>query len=147
MLKEAKKWVQELETMLTDLSEEFGKSVDELDAAFENWYYDGGQQWDFPSSGPNAVEAFRRDYSFRMEEEEEEEETVDVAIVEGLLFNYYDCDNMPYDKDVIAKLHNTIGNRKINWVRGQNVYTGGLVSEETFQKYVDLYNAYDAATK
>lgn len=72
MLKEAKKWVQELETMLKDLSEEFGKSVEELDAEFENWYYDGGQQWDFDGRGPytSSVEAFRADYENREEEED-----------------------------------------------------------------------------
>lgn len=78
MLKEAKKWVQDLETMLKDLSEEFGKSVEELDGEFENWYYDGGQQWDFPGSGPNAVEAFRREYSTRMEEEDEQKAYDDI---------------------------------------------------------------------
>ena len=73
MLKEAKKWVAQLETMLKDLSEEFGKSIEELDTEFETWYYDGGQQWDFDGRGPNSVEAFRRDYSTRMEEDIEEE--------------------------------------------------------------------------
>lgn len=73
MLKEAKGWVQDLETMLKDLSEESDKPVEELDAEFENWYYDGGQQWDFPGSGPNAVEAFRREYSTRKKEEAKSE--------------------------------------------------------------------------
>ena len=70
MLKEAKKWVQELETMLKDLSEEFGKPVDELDAEFEDWYDNGGDEFD-RGCGPytNSVEAFRADYENREEEE------------------------------------------------------------------------------
>ena len=77
----------------------------------------------------------------------EEAETVDVKIVEGLLFPYYKYDNRLYTRDSIAKLHNAIGRRKVNWVRGQNDYTGSLASEEVFQKYIDLYNAFDTATK
>lgn len=73
MLNEAKKWVQDLESMLNRLSQEFNKSVEELDAEFENWYYDGGQQWDFPGSGPNAVEAFEKEYRADREEEAESE--------------------------------------------------------------------------
>lgn len=71
MLKEAKKWVQDLETMLKDLSEEFGKSVDELDAEFEDWYDNGGDEFD-RGCGPyiNSAEAFRADYENREEEEE-----------------------------------------------------------------------------
>lgn len=73
MLKEAKKWVQTLEETLTKLSQEFNKSVEELDAEFENWYYDGGQQWDFPGSGPNAVEAFEKEYRAGRKEEADDE--------------------------------------------------------------------------
>lgn len=72
MLKEAKKWVQELETMLKDLSEEFGKSVDELDAEFEEWYDNGGS--DFDLGGPmSSPEAFAKEYRADRAEEAESE--------------------------------------------------------------------------
>lgn len=73
MLKEAKKWVAQLEETLTKLSQEFNKSIEELDAEFENWYNDGGAQWDMAGSGPNAVEAFASKYRSNREEEAESE--------------------------------------------------------------------------
>lgn len=75
MLKEAKKWVQELEKMLTELSEEYGKSIEELDAEFEDFYDNGGDEYDCGSGGPypNSIEAFRADYENREEEEDESE--------------------------------------------------------------------------
>ena len=74
MLKEAKKWVQELEKMLTELSEEYGKSIEELDAEFEDFYDNGGDEYDCGSGGPypNSIEAFRADYENREEEEDEQ---------------------------------------------------------------------------
>ena len=78
MLKEAKKWVSELEKMLTELSEEYGKSIEELDAEFEDFYDNGGDEYDCGSGGPypNSIEAFRADYENR-EEEEDEQKTYD----------------------------------------------------------------------
>lgn len=73
MLKEAKKWVQTLEETLTKLSQEFNKSVEELDAEFEDWYNDGGAQWDMAGGGPNAVEAFASVYRADRKEEAEGE--------------------------------------------------------------------------
>lgn len=75
MLKEAKKWVQELEKMLAELSEEYGKSIEELDAEFEDFYDNGGDEYDCGSCGPypNSIEAFRADYENREEEEDEQE--------------------------------------------------------------------------
>lgn len=75
MLKEAKKWVQELEKTLTELSEEYGKSIEELDAEFEDFYDNGGDEYDCGSGGPypNSIEAFRADYENREEEEDEQE--------------------------------------------------------------------------
>ena len=73
MLKEAKKWVAQLEETLTKLSQEFNKSIEELDAEFENWYNDGGAQWDMAGSGPNAVEAFASEYRSDRKEEAESE--------------------------------------------------------------------------
>ena len=72
MLKEAKKWVQELEKMLTELSEEYGKSIEELDAEFEDWYDNGGDEFDLGHSPyTSSVEAFRADYENRDEDEED----------------------------------------------------------------------------
>lgn len=72
MLKEAKKWVQALEVMLNRLSQEFGKSVEELDAKFEDWYDNGGS--DFDLGGPmSSIEAFEKDYRYNQEEEAESE--------------------------------------------------------------------------
>lgn len=73
MLKEAKKWVQDLETTLAELAKEFNKSVEELDAQFEEWYNDGGAQWDMPGSGPSAIEAFAKEYRYDRKEEAESE--------------------------------------------------------------------------
>lgn len=62
MLKEAKKWVQQLETTINELAQEFNEEPEAIEEAFENWYYDGGQQWDFEGRGPTSVEAFARQY-------------------------------------------------------------------------------------
>ena len=74
MLKEAKKWVQELEKALTELSEEYGKSIEELDAEFEDWYDNGGDKFD-RGWGPytNSIEAFKADYENRDDEDEDED--------------------------------------------------------------------------
>lgn len=80
MLKEAKKWVQELEKTLTELSEEYGKSIEELDTEFEDFYDNGGDEYDCGSGGPypNSIEAFRADYENREEEEDEQEAYDDI---------------------------------------------------------------------
>lgn len=69
MLNEAKKWVQDLEEMLTSLAKEFNKSVEELDNAFTDWYDNGGS--DFDLSGDSSIEAFASDYRNDREEEAE----------------------------------------------------------------------------
>ena len=72
MLNEAKKWVQDLESMLNRLSQEFNKSVEELDAAFTEWYDNGGS--DFDLGGPyTSVEAFEKEYRCDRKEEAEGE--------------------------------------------------------------------------
>lgn len=75
MLKEAKKWVQELEKTLTELSEEYGKSIEELDAEFEEWYHNGGDEYDCGPGGPypNSIEAFRADYENYGDGDDEDE--------------------------------------------------------------------------
>ncbi len=72
MLKEAKKWVQALEVMLNRLSQEFGKSIEELDAKFEDWYWDGGRDFDL-AGRVSSIEAFEEDYRYNQEEEVEGE--------------------------------------------------------------------------
>lgn len=72
MLKEAKKWIQDLEETLDRLAKLYDKSVDELDAEFENWYNDGGAQWDMAGGGPNAVEAFESEYRANKDDEAEQ---------------------------------------------------------------------------
>lgn len=69
MLKEAKKWVQTLEETLTKLSQEFNKSVEELDDAFTDWYDNGGI--DFDLDGESSIEVFAEDYRNDREEEAE----------------------------------------------------------------------------
>ena len=69
MLKEAKKWVQDLEEMLTSLAKEFNKSVEELDDAFTDWYDNGGI--DFDLDGESSIEVFAEDYRNDREEEAE----------------------------------------------------------------------------
>lgn len=72
MLKEAKKWVQTLEATLTELSKEFSKPVEELDAAFTEWYDNGGS--DFDLGGPyTSPEAFAKEYRYDRKEEVEGE--------------------------------------------------------------------------
>lgn len=73
MLKEAKKWVQDLEAMLNELAKKFNKSVEELDAEFEDWYDNGGSDFDL-GGGPSSIEAFKSDYENRDEEDEAYEE-------------------------------------------------------------------------
>ena len=46
MLKEAKKWVQELEEMLNRMAAKHSKTVEEMDKAFEDFCYDGCYGWD-----------------------------------------------------------------------------------------------------
>lgn len=74
MLKEAKKWVQQLETTINELAQEFNEEPEAIDEAFENWYYDGGEQWDFDGPGPNSVEAFAKQYREARADVEDEEE-------------------------------------------------------------------------
>ena len=69
MLKEAKKWVQDLEEMLTGLAKEFNKSDEELDDAFTDWYDNGGI--DFDLDGESSIEVFAEDYRNDGEEEAE----------------------------------------------------------------------------
>ena len=69
MLNEAKKWVQDLEEMLTRLAKEFNKSVEELDDAFTDWYDNGGI--DFDLDGESSIEVFAEDYRNDREEEAE----------------------------------------------------------------------------
>lgn len=72
MLKEAKKWVQTLEETLTKLSQEFNKSIEELDDAFTDWYDNGGS--DFDLGGPmSSPEAFASEYRADRKEEAESE--------------------------------------------------------------------------
>ena len=72
MLKEAKKWVQDLEAMLNELAKEFNKSVEELDAAFTDWYDNGGSGFDL--GGPySSPEAFAKEYRCDRKEEAEGE--------------------------------------------------------------------------
>ena len=61
MLKEAKKFVQDLEEMLNRLSREFNKSIEELDGAFTDWCDNGGQY--------SSLDAFERSYRYDQEEE------------------------------------------------------------------------------
>lgn len=70
MLNEAKKWVQNLEEMLTGLAKEFNKSVEELDDAFTDWYDNGGI--DFDLDGESSIEVFAEDYRNDREEEAEQ---------------------------------------------------------------------------
>jgi hypothetical protein len=72
MLKEAKKWVQTLEATLTELAKEFNKPIEELDAQFEEWYDNGGS--DFDLGGPySSPEAFASEYRADHKEEAESE--------------------------------------------------------------------------
>ena len=71
MLNEAKKWVQDLEEMLTSLAKEFNKSVEELDDAFTDWYDYGGI--DFDLDGESSIEVFAKDYRNDREQEAESE--------------------------------------------------------------------------
>lgn len=78
MLNEAKKWVAQLEEMLNNLSKCYNKTVDELDSEFENWYNDGGAQWDMAGGGPNAIEAFESEYRANKDDEAEQEAYNDI---------------------------------------------------------------------
>lgn len=71
MLKEAKKFVQDLEEMLNRLSQEFNKSVEELDAKFTDWYDNGGKDFDL-GGGPSSFEAFERNCRYDLEDEAEQ---------------------------------------------------------------------------
>jgi len=72
MLKEAKKWVQTLETTLTELAKEFNKPIEELDNAFTEWYDNGGSDFDL-GGGPSSIEAFESEYRADRDEEAEGE--------------------------------------------------------------------------
>lgn len=80
MLNEAKKWVANLEKALTQLSEKYGESVEELDKKFDDFYYDGGSAYD-EGAGPgpyqSSIDAFYADYENQDEDEEDEQEAYD----------------------------------------------------------------------
>ena len=73
MLKEAKKWVQELEEMLNRMAAKHGKTVEEMDKAFEDFYYDGGSEYDL-GGGPSSIEAFVSSYELALEDEDDDED-------------------------------------------------------------------------
>lgn len=76
MLKEAKQWVADLEKTLNDMAEEYGKTVEEMDKVFEDFYENGGSEYDY-GPGPSTFEAFRTSYKLRLEEGEFDEEDDD----------------------------------------------------------------------
>lgn len=150
MIEEAKKWVQDLEEMLNSLANLYGKSVEELDVEFEDWYNNGGAQWDMPGTEPNAVEAFEREYRANRDDEEYketdgDEPSVEVEVVDGINYRYYNYNNTAYGKEQIGELAGKIGCRKVRWIRGKNVFRGDLMDIEDFNAMVELYNAYKEA--
>lgn len=72
MLKEAKKWVQDLEATLTELAKEFNKPIEELDAQFEEWYDNGGSDFDLGGPYPSP-EAFAKEYRADRQDQAESE--------------------------------------------------------------------------
>lgn len=78
MLKEAKKWVQELEEMLNRLAKLYNKSVEELDEEFENWYDDGGAQCDTGAFSLVELEVFESHYRANKDDEAEQKAYGDI---------------------------------------------------------------------
>lgn len=77
MLKEAKKWIQHLEEVLTELSTKYQKPFEEIEDAWEQFWYDGGNCYDQAVWEIEAVDAFKESYEIQMEDDEEEEEEED----------------------------------------------------------------------
>lgn len=61
MLKEAKAWIAHLEEVLTRLAETYHKELEEVEEAWEEFWYDGGDQFD-RGPGPSSIEAFESEY-------------------------------------------------------------------------------------
>lgn len=75
MLKEAKAWVKELEDTLTELSQQFGETIEDLDKKFEDYYDNGGEEYDYgcgPGPYQNSIQAFRANYENDQYEEEDD---------------------------------------------------------------------------
>jgi len=170
MLKEAKKWVQELEKTLTELSEEYGKSIEELDAEFEDFYDNGGDEYDCGSGGPytNSIEAFRADYENRDDDDEceelEPEETdweakerkyansrLIIQPIEGVDKPFFyikqdpeghtaECFNA--DKEGIERLKQVVHEREIDWINGYSALTTEDLTVAEFNRYVSRYLNY-----
>ena len=77
MLKEAKKWIQHLEEVLTELSTKYQKPLEEVEDAWEQFWYDSGDRYDQAAWELVEVDAFKESYESQMEEECDEEEDDD----------------------------------------------------------------------
>ena len=167
MLNEAKKWVQDLEAMLNRLAEEYDKPIEEIDDQFDNWYNDGGAQWDMAGGGPNAVEAFEKEYRADKDDEGEElepEETdwyekereyansrLVIQPIEGVDKPFFyikqdpeghtaECFNA--DKEGIERLKQVVHGREIDWVNGYSALTDEDLTVAEFNRYVSRYLNY-----
>ena len=71
--------------------------------------------------------------------------TIDVIITSHLNFDGFDIGNKSYKLDQLDALRSEIGNRKINWVRGVNIFANRKpVSDKFMQLMIDRYNSYIA---
>ncbi len=81
MLKEAKEWVAKLEKTLKELSEAYGESIEALDAKFEEFYDNGGSDYDCGNGcGPykSSIDAFYADYENNADDEAEQKAYDDI---------------------------------------------------------------------
>ena len=71
MIKEIKAWVAKLEATINELAQTYNKPVEEVEEAWERFWYEDGpddENWE-----GHSIEVFKKTYKYLMEEENEED--------------------------------------------------------------------------
>lgn len=69
MLKEAKAWVNHLEEVINELAKKYDKPIEEIEEAFEQFWYDGGDCYDQGAWELEAIDDFKESYELQREDE------------------------------------------------------------------------------
>lgn len=147
MIEKMRNWLLKLEATINELAETFNQDLKDVEKAWEEFWYDDGAGYDENWEG-QSIEIFKKFYTYKMEDEgveAQDEPKVKVEVVDGINYCYYSYNNTSYSKKQIAELADKIGCRRVQWVRGKNVFRGDLMDIETFLGMVRLYNAYKEA--
>lgn len=158
MIKEIKRWVAHLEATVNELAKTYNKPVEEVEEAWEQFWYDGGDCYDIGAWELEAVDAFKESYELQMEDEEYEEpddteseytrSSVTIQPIVGVDKTFFyikedleghtgECFDL--DKEGIERLKQVVDGREIDWVNGYNASTNEDFTVVEFNRYVNMY--------